>query len=240
MNTYTWTEGVTRVAVLTGAGVSTDSGLPDYRGPQGIWTRDPSLAGLFTRENFLADASNRERFWKAFGRLHTHDVQPNAAHRALAELPIAHRIITQNVDGLHQKAGTAGRKVLELHGSLATVDCLDCHARIPTADVLARGESDPRCSCGGILQPSIVLFGQYLDAGLLAQARTIAAHAQLFLAIGSSLMVEPAAGLCAVAVESGARLVIVNRDPTPYDEVATEIICEPIGSAVPAICAALR
>jgi NAD-dependent deacetylase len=238
-----WVYGVSRLAVLTGAGISTDSGIP---GPSGLWTKDPELVGLFTREHFLKDPAVRRRFWQSITQLHRTGVEPNAAHRALAELEfagLAVRVLTQNVDGLHQKAGSSARKVLELHGTMATCSCLSCHAKTPTEEVLTRveaGEADPSCrACGGILQPSIVLFGQFLDQDVLSLAGNIARAAQLFLAVGSSLMVEPAAGLCAAAVECGASLVIVNRDPTPYDHLAIEVVREPISTAVPRICAAL-
>ncbi|MEU5884450.1 Sir2 family NAD-dependent protein deacetylase [Spirillospora sp. NPDC047279] len=237
-----WMRGVTRIAVLTGAGISTDSGIPDYRGPQGIWTKDPSLADLFTYDTFVADAGVRRRLWSSYRELYRTEVAPNAAHAALAELEHggkAVRVLTQNVDGLHQKAGSSERKVLELHGSLATVTCLSCGERSPTSNVLERGGEEPACSCGGILKPSVVMFGQFLDEDVLGRAGAVARASQLFLAIGSSLMVEPAAGLCAEAVRHGATLVIVNRDPTPYDDLATEVIREPIGTAVPRICAAL-
>ncbi|MEO3787949.1 Sir2 family NAD-dependent protein deacetylase [Actinocorallia sp. B10E7] len=241
MGRLSWAEGVRRVTAFTGAGISTDSGVPDYRGPQGIWTKDPSLANLFTYDNFLADAEVRLRFWQVFAGRRM-GVEPNAAHRALAGLEAgggALRIITQNVDGLHQKAGSTPRKVVELHGSLATATCLSCKERTPAAEAIARLPEEPTCACGGTLKPSVVMFGEYLDGDVLSLARNIAAASELFLAIGSSLQVEPAASLCALAVEHGARLVIVNRDPTPYDDLATEIIREPIGTAVPEICAAL-
>ncbi|MFF2551593.1 NAD-dependent deacetylase [Nocardia sp. NPDC058058] len=237
-----WASGVSRVAVLTGAGISTDSGLPDYRGPQGTWTRNPSLAGAFTEREFLASADMRAQFWREFNALHRTDAEPNAAHRALAELDrtgIAMRVLTQNVDGLHQRGGSPARKVLELHGSFATVDCRQCGKRGATADALAKvaaGEEDPRCDCGGMLKPSIVMFGAQLDGDVLNKARVIAAASQLFLAIGTSLQVEPAASLCALAVGGGANLVIVNNAPTPYDDMAVEVIREPIGTAVPRIC----
>ncbi|GAA2105256.1 SIR2 family NAD-dependent protein deacylase [Actinomadura alba] len=241
-----WAQDVSRIAVLTGAGISTDSGIPDYRGPDGVWTRDPGMEQAFTHQKYVADTKVRRRFWHWCGDLHQRDARPNAAHLALADLEAAGsavRILTQNVDGLHQKAGSTPRKVLELHGGMATAACLRCRAKTPTGDVLARvaaGEPDPAChDCGGILQPSIIMFGQLLDQAVLAHAAAIARTAQLFLAIGSSLMVEPAAGLCGVAVENGARLVIVNRDPTPYDDLATEIVREPIGDAVPRLCAML-
>lgn len=237
-----WACGVSRVAVLTGAGISTDSGLPDYRGPQGTWTKNPALIGAFTEPEFLASSDVRQRFWQEFTALHRTDVEPNAAHRALAELDrsgIAVRVLTQNIDGLHQRAGSPQRKVLELHGSSATVDCRECGLRSVIEPVLAKvagGEGDPRCGCGGILKPSIVMFGAQLDGEVIAKARVIAAASQLFLAIGTTLQVEPAASLCALAVGGGADLVIVNGHPTSYDEMATAVIREPIETAVPRIC----
>ncbi|GAA1589175.1 Sir2 family NAD-dependent protein deacetylase [Actinomadura kijaniata] len=241
-----WARGVTRVAVLTGAGVSTDSGIPDYRGPEGLWTKDPSLAGLFTREHFLADAEGRRRFWRIYAGMRRDGVRPNVAHEALARLDasgVAVRVLTQNIDGLHQKAGLAARKVLELHGNMAEAECTRCHVKEPIGavfDRMAAGEDDPACrSCGAVVQPSIVMFGQFLDPDVLSHAAAIARAGGLFLAVGSSLTVEPAAGLCAVAVESGATLVIVNRDPTPYDHLAAEVVREPVGVALPRICDAI-
>jgi NAD-dependent deacetylase len=241
-----WAQDVSRIAVLTGAGISTDSGIPDFRGPDGIWTRNPDMEEAFTYKRYVSDGEVRRRFWRAREDLYRRALSPNAAHRALAELEAsgsAVRILTQNVDGLHQKAGSTPRKVLELHGSMATVACLRCKAKVATDEVVTRldaGEADPACrDCGGILKPSVVMFGQLLDEAVLAHAANIARASQLFLAIGSSLMVEPAAGLCRVAVESGAHLVIVNRDPTPYDDLATEIVREPIGEAMPRLCAML-
>ncbi|MEH1166850.1 Sir2 family NAD-dependent protein deacetylase [Micromonospora sp. CPCC 205539] len=153
------------------------------------------------------------------------------------------RILTQNIDGLHQRAGSTPRKVLELHGSMREVVCTGCHLRSPTAATLERvaaGEEDPRCTtCGGILKLAVVLFGEHLDPATVAQAEKIAQACQLILAVGSSLRVEPAASLCAVAVNTGARLVIINRDPTPYDDLAVAVVREPIGTALPRITAAL-
>jgi len=174
-------------------------------------------------------------------------VRPNAAHRAPAKPKasgVAVRILTQNVDGLHQKAGSSPRKAVELHGTLATTHCLSCGATEPTARALERvaaGVGDPPCpGCGGVLQPSVVMFGQFLDPETSSPARNVAARSRLFPAVGTSLTVEPAAGLCALAVEHGATLVIVNRDPTPCDEPVAEVVREPIGTALPRICAALR
>ncbi|MFI1995623.1 SIR2 family NAD-dependent protein deacylase [Actinoplanes sp. NPDC020271] len=241
-----WVDGVERVAVLTGAGVSTDSGIPDYRGPSGVWTRDPSLVKAFTYQSFMADPGVRAAFWQSHRQSPAWRAQPNAAHRALADLErsgVAVRVLTQNVDGLHQSAGSSPRKVLELHGTMREVVCTGCGERTPSEQTMARveaGDSDPRCvDCGAILKLAVVLFGEHLDPATAGLAERIAANAQLMIAVGSSLQVEPVASLCAVAVNAGHRLVIVNRDPTPYDELAVAVIREPIGEALPGICAAL-
>src|SRR5690606_5097801 len=167
----------------------------------------------------------------------------NAAHRAVAGLErsgaAAVRVITQNVDGLHQLAGMPARKVLELHGTVREVVCTDCSVRGSMADVLARveaGEPDPPCEvCGGILKSATVMFGEPLDPVVLSEALAIAKACSVFLAVGSSLQVQPAAGLAGVAADHGARLVIVNAEPTPYDEIADEVVREPIGTALPAL-----
>ncbi|MEV4760920.1 Sir2 family NAD-dependent protein deacetylase [Micromonospora sp. NPDC049559] len=241
-----WARGIGRIAVLTGAGISTDSGIPDYRGPDGVWTRAPEDVDVFRYANFVADPAVRARFWRRYLHHPAWRAEPNPGHRALAALEcsgIALRILTQNIDGLHQRAGSTARKVLELHGSMHEVVCLGCSARTPTARILDRvaaGEADPSCpDCGGILKLGVVLFGQYLDADTIGQAEKIAKASQLLLAVGTSLQVEPVASLCRVAVEAGAHLVIVNRDPTPYDRLATEVIREPIGTALPRITAML-
>ena len=246
MNSYAWARGVSRVAVLTGAGVSTDSGIPDYRGPSGVWTRDPSLANAFTYKNFMADAAVRARFWQAYVGHTAWRAEPNAAHRAIAGLEgagVAVRVLTQNVDGLHQKAGSSPRKVLELHGTMHEVVCTGCAKRTPSRETLTRvenGERDPRCvDCGRILKLAVVMFGEHLDETVAGHAQRIAAHSGLLVAVGTSLQVEPVASLCAVAVNAGNRLVIVNRDPTPYDAIADEVIREPIGEALPRIASAL-
>ncbi|MDQ7802848.1 Sir2 family NAD-dependent protein deacetylase [Amycolatopsis sp. A133] len=235
--------GARRIAALTGAGVSTASGIPDYRGPEGVWTRTPSAVNAFTLENFMADAAVRREFWRTYAGHAAWRAEPNAAHRALAELDgagVAVRVLTQNVDGLHQRAGLAARKVLELHGSMHTTRCTRCAAAFPTTEVLEAGDDDPSCSrCGGILKLDVVLFGQMLDGEVLGHARNIAAASGLFLAIGSSLQVEPAASLCTVAVQAGATLVIVNRDPTPYDDDADFVLREDIETVVPELCAAV-
>ncbi|MGW0332788.1 SIR2 family NAD-dependent protein deacylase [Streptomyces sp. NPDC003011] len=228
------------VALLSGAGVSTDSGIPDYRGPHGLWRRDPEAEKLVTYEYYMGDPQIRRRSWQLRRGSQALSAGPNAAHRAVAGLERAGvpvRVITQNVDGLHQLAGMPARKVLELHGTARGVVCTRCHARGLMEDALARldaGEEDPPClECGGILKPATVMFGERLDPVVLGEAVAIAKACQVFIAVGSSLLVQPAAGLAGVAADHGARLVIVNAEPTPYDARADEIVREPIGTALP-------
>ncbi len=237
-----WASGIRTVAVLTGAGISTDSGIPDFRGPSGIWTRDPAAEKMSTYQVYVSDPAVRQRSWQARLSHPAWTAQPNSAHLALARLAasaIDTTVITQNIDRLHQRAGTPADRVLELHGTMYTVVCVSCEERSPMSDALARvraGEVDPPCAdCGGILKSATVMFGQQLDLNVLASAAAAAGAADLFLAIGSTLTVEPAASLCAVAADAGARLVIVNRDPTPYDRLATAVISQPIGEAIPEI-----
>ncbi|WP_413759562.1 SIR2 family NAD-dependent protein deacylase [Streptomyces sp. MMBL 11-3] len=228
------------VAVLTGAGVSTDSGIPDYRGPNGVWRRDPGAQKLVTYEYYMGDPEIRRRSWRMRREMGTLGAEPNAAHRAVAELErsgVPVRVLTQNVDGLHQRAGMPARKVLELHGSARHVVCTRCRARGPMEDVLARvdaGEADPPClACGGVLKPATVMFGERLDPVVLGDAVAIAKACQVFVAAGTSLQVEPAAGLAGVAADHGARLVVVNAEPTPYDDRANALVREPIGTSLP-------
>ncbi|MFE4969518.1 NAD-dependent deacetylase [Streptomyces sp. NPDC056660] len=228
------------VAILSGAGISTDSGIPDYRGPNGLWRKDPEAEKLVTYEYYMGDPEIRRRSWQMRRRNRTLQAEPNAAHRAVADLEqsgVPVRVITQNVDGLHQLAGMPARKVLELHGSARSVVCTKCQARGPMVDAIARveaGEEDPPClECGGILKSATVMFGESLDPVVLGEALAISKACTVFIAVGSSLQVQPAAGLAGVAADHGARLIIVNAEPTPYDELADEVIREPIGTALP-------
>jgi NAD-dependent deacetylase len=234
------------VAILSGAGISTDSGIPDYRGPNGLWRRDPEAEKLVTYDTYVGDPRIRRRAWRMRLENQARDARPNVAHEAVAELErsgVPVRVITQNVDGLHQDAGMPARKVLELHGSARSVVCVSCHARGAMADALVRvraGEDDPACrECGGILKSATVMFGERLDPVVLGQAMAIAKACEVFVAVGSSLRVQPAASLAGIAAEHDARVVIVNAEPTPYDEVAAEVIREPIGTALPALLARL-
>ena len=243
--TASWLTGVRHLAVLTGAGISTDSGIPDFRGPSGVWTKDPAAERMSTYQAYVAEPAVRLRSWRARLTHPAWTAEPNDAHLALARIAgrIDTWVITQNIDGLHQRAGFPADRVLELHGTVHAVVCVGCGGRSGMPEALARvraGEDDPRCAdCGGILKSATVMFGQALDPKVFASAIAAAEAADLFLAIGSTLIVEPAASLCAVAVRAGARLVIVNRDPTPYDAIATALIRQPIGEAVPAIVSRL-
>jgi NAD-dependent deacetylase len=235
-----WMRDVTRVAVLSGAGISTGSGIPDYRGPDGVWTRDPAAAAAFTLDTYLGDPDVRVRFWRTYVDHPACRAEPNPAHQALARLDksgVAVRVLTQNIDGLHHRAGLADRKVLELHGTMWTTTCTRCRTTVPTQrvrDRVAAGEHDPRCTgCGGVLKLDTVLFGENLNPAVVRPAVAIVSNTPLLLAIGSSLLVEPAAQLCRVAVERGAHLVVVNHDATPYDDVAVEVIRADVTDAVP-------
>ncbi|MFB7084623.1 NAD-dependent deacetylase [Streptomyces sp. NPDC056296] len=235
------------VAILSGAGISTDSGIPDYRGPNGLWRRDPEAEKLVTYEYYMGDPEIRRRSWQMRRGNQALRARPNAAHRAVAELErsgVPVRVITQNVDGLHQLAGLSARKVLELHGTARSYVCTGCHARGPMEDALARvvaGEDDPPClECGGILKSATVMFGERLDPMVLGEAAAISKACQVFVAVGTSLQVQPAAGLAGVAADHGARLVIVNAEPTPYDELADEVVREPIGTALPELLRGLN
>jgi len=240
-----WLSAARRICVLTGAGISTDSGIPDYRGPNGVWTRDPDAEKLVTLSYYVADPDIRRRAWVMRRDMRHLDVRPNAGHRAVADLEAQGRmlaLVTQNVDGLHQAAGSTPERVLEVHGTVHEVECLSCHDRTTMRSALDRvdaGEPDPACLvCGGILKSATVSFGQELDERVLAAAAEAAADCDVFLAVGTSLQVWPVAGLTEIAVAHGARLVIVNAEPTPFDELADLVVREPIGTALPRLVAA--
>ncbi|WP_084508580.1 SIR2 family NAD-dependent protein deacylase [Nocardia pseudovaccinii] len=242
--TSDWRKRDGRIGVLTGAGISTDSGIPDFRGPRGVWTKDPIAELLSTYDVYLADPELRKRSWLARRDNPAWQAQPNAAHAALADLERAGRtitIITQNIDRLHQRAGSSPGRVIEIHGNMFEVVCVGCEYQTSMAATLARvaaGEADPPCpACGGILKSATIMFGQQMDRRTMTKAALTAEASDIFLAIGSSLQVEPAASMCAIAVDSGADLVIVNAEPTPYDGIATEVIREPIGTALPRLVA---
>jgi NAD-dependent deacetylase len=237
-----WLSDARSVTVLTGAGISTESGIPDFRGPQGVWTKDPEAEAMSTIDAYLADPDVRRRSWRSRRDHPAWDAEPNAGHRALVDLEKTGRlraIVTQNIDGLHQKAGSDPALVIEVHGTMLEAECLVCGLRTPMPEVLARldhGEDDPPCrTCGGIQKSATISFGQPLKREVFAAAERAARDCDLFLAVGSSLGVHPVAGLCGLAVESGARLVIVNAQETPYDRLADAVVREPIGQVLPTL-----
>ena len=240
-----WLASARRIGVLTGAGISTDSGIPDFRGPQGLWTKDPASQRLFTLRAYVADPQLRVEAWQRRLAHDTWTAVPNAGHLALAELEQTGRveaIVTQNIDGLHQRAGSSPQVVVEIHGTIWQVECLGCDRRTPmqaTLDRVRAGEADPPClACGGLLKSATVSFGQSLVPAVLHRAQQAAQSCDLFLAVGTSLTVQPAAGLCRVAQGSGARLVILNAEPTPYDDRADAVLRDPISTVLPQLVAA--
>ncbi len=220
-----------RVVVLTGAGISTDSGIPDFRGPQGVWTRNPGAEKQTTLANYVADAGVRRAAWRARAETFAVASTPNAGHRALVELEQTgrlHTLVTQNIDGLHLAAGTSPGLLVEIHGTVREVDCLSCGERLPMETALARwrsGEEDPQClRCGGILKSATISFGQALVAADLRRALRAAAECDVLLAIGSTLGVYPVAEMVPVAHSAGARVIIVNGQRTELDHLADVVV----------------
>ena len=233
-------DGEGGIVVLTGAGVSTDSGIPDFRGPDGVWTKDPEAERLATIGAYLDDPEVRTRSWRWRMKHPAWEAEPNAAHESLVELEERERlraIVTQNIDGLHQRAGSDPERVIEVHGSMREVVCVECDDRLPTGDVLERvreGEGDPRCvSCGGILKTGTVFFGEALDERDIEAAQMAAMLCDVFIAAGTSLQVYPVAWLPSIARGAGARVVIVNREPTPHDDEADVVIHGGVGEILP-------
>lgn len=226
-----WIDAAHRIVVLTGAGISTDSGIPDFRGPQGVWTRNPEAEKQATLQNYVAEPEVRRRSWRSRLESPAWRAQPNAGHVALVTLERRGKLdtlITQNVDGLHQMAGSSPAKVVEIHGTMREVVCMSCGERAPTERALARvraGEEDPPCrSCGGILKTATISFGQALVEKDLDRAQRAARRCDLMLAVGTKLSVWPIAGVVPLAKEAGARVVIVNAEPTDLDHLADAVI----------------
>lgn len=242
-----------RVTAFTGAGVSTESGIPDFRSPGGVWTRyDPRD---FTFDRYVDSADVRAGSWAMRREFFAKDVQPNAAHRAIAAIERTgrgHGVITQNIDGLHQLAGST--EVVEVHGTAREVVCIGHRPRHGTPDgcgftaaytwafeQLDAGDPDPHCPvCGGLVKSATISFGQVLDERAVDRATALATTADLMLAVGSSLQVFPAADLPVWAVRSGARLVVVNDEPTPLDDLATLVVRGRAGEVLPAAVAGLE
>jgi NAD-dependent deacetylase len=235
-----WIGEAERVVVLTGAGISTDSGIPDFRGPQGVWTRNPKAEKLSDIRYYLSDPEVRRLSWQSRLEHPAWEARPNAGHLALVGLERRgrlHALITQNIDELHQVAGNSPDKVIEVHGTMRKVVCMSCGERAPMEKALARvraGEADPPCrSCGGILKSATISFGQQLVPDVIDRAMQAAAQADLFLAVGTSLQVYPIAGAVPAAKSAGARLVIVNAEPTPFDDLADAVFNDSISAVLP-------
>ncbi len=231
-----------RIVVLTGAGISTDSRIPDFRGPQGIWTKNPGAEKAATIHNYVANAEIRRAAWLTRLDSPMWAAEPNPGHRALLELEkrgTLHMLITQNVDGLHQLAGTSPDRVVEVHGTAREATCLSCEYRAPMQDVLdrvRRGEQDPDCPiCGGILKSATVSFGQNLRVEDVERATAAAEECDVLLAVGSTLSVYPIAGVVPVAKQAGASIVIVNGTPTELDYLADVVVRGSISDVLPRI-----
>ena len=232
-----------RVVVLTGAGISTESGIPDFRGPRGVWTRNPAAEKQSTIQNYLAEPEVRRAAWRSRLDSPAWSAEPNTGHRALVALERRgklHALVTQNIDELHQRAGSSPGMVVEVHGSMRRVMCWQCGRRAPMDEALARvraGEDDPHCLvCGGILKSDTISFGQALVPEVIERALRVAGEADLLLAIGTTLQVQPVASMVPIAMRAGARVVIVNDQETAMDELADVVIRAPIGAVLTAIC----
>jgi len=235
-----WVDRAASIVMLTGAGISTESGIPDFRGPQGVWTKNPRAEKLSDIRYYMNDPEVRKESWK--GRLEhpAWNAKPNAGHRALAVLEQRgklHALITQNIDGLHQMAGNSPDIVIEVHGTVREVMCMACGMTAPMQKALDRvraGEDDPPCrDCGGILKSATISFGQALVPEVINRAMEAAAQADLFFAIGTSLQVYPIAGAVQAAQSGGAKIVILNAEETPFDGIADFVSREPIGTILP-------
>lgn len=237
-----WVDQADRIVALTGAGISTDSGIPDFRGPQGVWTRNPAAERMATIQNYLADPEVRRAAWRNRLDSPAWNARPNRGHEALVRLERRgklHALVTQNIDELHQIAGNSPERVIEVHGTIRRAMCWSCQRRYPMDEILDRvraGEDDPRCpACGGILKSDTISFGQALVPEVIDRAMRVAAEADLLLAIGSTLQVFPVANVVPIAREAGARIVIVNGEPTGMDDLAHVLLTGAIGEILPAI-----
>jgi NAD-dependent deacetylase len=242
-----WIDQAARVVVLTGAGISTDSGIPDFRGPNGVWTKNPEAEKAATIQHYLADPEVRVRAWQTRISSPAWAAQPNAGHRALVELERRgklHAIVTQNVDELHQRAGSSPELVVEVHGTMFRTKCWACGeegAMEATLERVRAGEDDPACgSCGGILKSATISFGQALVPEVIDRALQVAEEADLLLAVGTTLAVYPVANMVPRARFAGARVVIVNAEPTAYDDVADAVLRGSISEVLPAITTSSR
>ncbi|OPY74702.1 MAG: NAD-dependent protein deacetylase [Syntrophorhabdus sp. PtaU1.Bin050] len=237
-----WIVGSKTIVVFVGAGLSTESGIPDFRSPGGLWDKyDPED---FYFQNFLSSETARQKYWQMATEMYESmkDAAPNPGHFAVAELERLDKLdclITQNIDGLHFKAGNSEEKVLELHGTAMHVTCLSCMRRYERGDIqarIAKGDKAPRCdACGGLLKPATISFGQSMPERETMEAYRRSQTCDLFIVIGSSLVVQPAALMPVAAKEGGAKLVIINRDETTYDHLADLIVNDSAGPTMAAV-----
>ena len=239
----TWIDAAQRVVALTGAGISTDSGIPDFRGPQGVWTKNPLAEKMSNIHYYLADPEVRKLSWQNRLTSPAWTAKPNAGHLAILELEKRgklHALITQNIDELHQIAGNSPELIIEVHGTMRRVMCWDCGMRAPMQKALDRvrkGEEDPKCrDCGGILKSDTISFGQQLVPEVIDRAMRAAGEGDLFLSVGTSLQVYPVAGAVDIARSAGAKIVIVNAQPTPFDDIADAVLDGSISEVLPRIC----
>jgi NAD-dependent deacetylase len=237
-----WIDEASSIVVLTGAGISTDSGIPDFRGPNGVWTKNPAAEKTATLQHYVADPDVRRTAWRNRLTHPARQAQPNAGHLALVTLERRGKLLallTQNVDGLHLLAGTSPDLLVEVHGNIREVQCLQCGEHAPMERALDRvraGEEDPPCrTCGGILKSATISFGQSLVAEDLERADAVARSCDLLLAVGTTLAVYPIANVVPVAKSSGARVVIVNGEPTDMDHLADAVLRQSISEVLPMI-----
>jgi NAD-dependent deacetylase len=236
------------IAVLTGAGISTSAGIPDFRGPQGVWTQHPEQMSVYDLDRFLSSERDREYSWRWQKESPVWNAKPGTAHKALAALERAGMLsllATQNFDALHEKAGNSDKVIVNLHGTIGTSHCMKCHARYATADIMNNldKEPDPHCHrtlpykgnmpCNGIIKTDVVYFGEMLPEGAMERSMKLASRADEFWVIGSTLEVFPAASLVPVAAQAGVPITIMNMGKTQYDRLATRLIREDIATALP-------
>lgn len=239
-----WIIASKRTVVFAGAGLSTESGIPDFRSPGGVWDRYNPEDFYF--QNFVSSEASREKYWEMATEMYEpmKRAQPNLAHLAIAEMERLEKldcVITQNIDDLHARAGNSEEKVIQLHGTAMFVSCLSCHKRYDRDEIqerIRKGQRAPRCDdCGGVLKPATISFGQAMPEKETSEAYHRSSNCDLFIVIGSSLVVQPAASMPMLAKTNGAKLVIINRDPTPYDHTADLVIH---GLAGPTMASVLR
>jgi NAD-dependent deacetylase len=237
-----WLRDARSIVVLTGAGISTESGIPDFRGPNGVWTKNPAAEKTATLQHYMGDPDVRRHAWQNRLSSAVWNAEPNAAHRALVDLErkaSLHTLVTQNIDGLHHAAGQNPELVIEIHGNVREAKCMTCGWRGPMDETLKRveaGEEDPPClECGGILKSATISFGENLVAEDLLRSQRAAARADVFVALGTSLGVYPAAGLPEIALKTGATLIIANAQETPFDLAANAIFRDQLGELLPAL-----